>query len=313
LNSNNIKSGLENLELLKRYEQALVMKVTQAEFAKQEGLSFKSLQSKIFRTRLKIKGTPPADFKGFDRPELYDWKLPTEWSFDWDDFMVIGDVQLPTTDYEFAMLPALIAKMYLKKPRKLIIAGDFYNMDAWSKYKNAILVPSWEQEKESARNLLAIYAQVFDEMWMLSGNHERRLLEHLGGQVDVQDVLSASLPGGHVKATVLDRCTVNTSQGKYTVLHGENYSKKSLNNADEWAQKFQTHIISHHEHHAAIGRDRFDRYTIINNGGLFDQKKMGYVQLKTNTCANMSQGFTMIRNGYPELFADFTDWNRWLK
>jgi hypothetical protein len=57
--------------------------------------------------------------------------------------------------------------------------------------------------------------------------------------------------------------------------------------------------------------DRFDRYYIINNGGLFDQSKMAYVQLKTNTCANMSQGFTMIKNGYPYLFGNFTDWEKW--
>jgi 3',5'-cyclic AMP phosphodiesterase CpdA len=226
--------------------------------------------------------------------------------------MVLGDVQLPTTDYNFATLPALIAKKHIKKPRRLIIAGDFYNMDAWSKYKKIIKLPSWEQEKESARNLLTLYAQAFDEMFMISGNHERRLLETLDGEFDINDVLAASLPSGKVKATVMDRCTVHTSQGKYTVLHGDNYAKKALNNADEWAQKFQSHIISHHEHHAAIGMDRFDRYWIINNGGLFDQKKMAYVQLKTNTCANMSQGFTMIKDGYPHFFGKFTNWDKWL-
>ena len=275
-------------------------------------MSYKVLRGRIYRARLKYKGIVAQNFRGFDRPDLYDWKLPQEWVFDWDDFMVIGDVQLPTTDYDFAMLPAMIAKKHLKKPRKLIIAGDFYNMDSWSKYASAIPTPTWEQEKEAARNLLSIYSQTFDEMWMLSGNHERRLLEHLSGQWDVQDVLSASIPGGHVKATVLDRCTVNTSKGKYSVIHGENYSKKSLNNADEYAQKYQSHIISHHEHHAAIGMDRFDRYWIVNNGGLFDTKKMAYVQLKTNTMANMSKGFTMVKGGYPYLFSDFTDWEKWL-
>lgn len=301
-----------NFDLLKRYENAQIAGVTQEEFAEQEGMSYRSLESKVYRARLKIKGIAPASFAGFDRPELYEWKLPTEWAFEWDDFMVIGDVQLPTTDYDFAMLPAIIAKKYLKKPRRLIIAGDFYNADSWSKYPNVIPTPKWDQEKESARNLLTIYAQTFDEMWMLSGNHERRKLEHDKGEDDLQDTLTASLPGGHVKATALDRCTVLTTNGKYTIVHGDNYSKKALNNADEYAQKYQTHIISHHEHHAAIGMDRFDRYYIINNGGLFDVEKMGYVKLKTNTCANMSQGFSMIRNGFPYLFADFTDWSKWL-
>lgn len=300
----------DNIGLLKRYEEAKLLKITDDQFAKQEGLTYTQLRGRIYRTQLKTK--TDSNFKGFDRPELYDWSLPQEWSFDWDDFMVIGDIQLPTTDYDFAMLPALIAKKHLRKPRKLILAGDIYNMDAWSKYPNVIPTPTWEMEKEAARNLLTIYSQTFDEIDMISGNHERRILEHMGGHYDIQDVLAASIPSGKVKATVLDKCRVNTSKGTYTVLHGDNYSKKSLNNADEWAQKFQTHIISNHEHHAAIGMDRFDRYFIINNGGLFDQKKMGYVNLKTNTCANMSRGFTMVKNGHPYLFADWTDWKTWI-
>lgn len=252
------------MNLLQEWEEAKLLKVKKEDFAKQKGMSLPALSSKIYRQSLKYKGN--ANFEGFDRPELYDWQLPQEWEFEWDDFMVVGDIQLPTTDYDFAMLPALIAKKHLRKPRRLILAGDVYNMDAWSKYASIIPTPSWEQERESARNLLTIYAQTFDEMWMISGNHERRILEKLDGQYDINDVLAASIPSGKVKATALDRCRVKTSNGVYTVLHGDNYSKKSLNNADEFAQKFQTHIISHHEHHAAIGMDRFDRYYILNNG-----------------------------------------------
>lgn len=294
------------LSLLERWNEAKLMKMTLEQFAAQEGETYSAIRSKIYRQSLKHKSY------SFDKPELYDWNLPKEWVFEWDDFMVIGDVQLPTTDYDFAMYPAMIAKKHLRKPRRLIIAGDFYNMDAWSKYPSIISTPSWEQEREAARNLLTIYAQTFDEMWMVSGNHERRILEKLDGQYNINDVLAASLPSGKVKATVLDRCTVKTSKGKYTVLHGDNYAKKSLNNADEYAQKFQTHIISHHEHHAALGLDRFDRYFIVNNGGLFDHTKMSYVQTKSNTMAGMSQGFTMVKNGFPYLFGKFTDWDRWL-
>lgn len=284
------------------------MKVTMEQFAKQKGITHSSCRSKIYRQSLKN----PVKNDTFDKPELYDWSLPKEWVFDWDDFMVVGDVQLPTTDYDFAMYPAMIAKKHLRKPRRLIIAGDLYNMDAWSKYPQVIPTPSWKQEKESAQNLLTIWAQTFDEMWMLSGNHERRILEKMEAGFDINEVLAASLAPGKVKATVLDRCTVNTSRGRYTIVHGASYAKKALNNADEYAQKYQSHIISHHEHHAAIGMDRFDRYTIINNGGLFDATKMSYVQEKTSTMAGMSTGFTMVKNGYPHLFGKFTDWNRWL-
>ena len=155
------------MTLLEEWQQAKLMGVSQEEFAQQKGMTFKSLNTKLYRQRLKVKGGVSPDFKGFDRPELYDWSLPQEWTFDWDDFMVVGDVHLPTTDYDFATLPAMIAKKHLKKPRKLIIAGDLYNMDAWSKYPSAIPIPAWVNEKEAARNLLTIYSQVFQEIWMI--------------------------------------------------------------------------------------------------------------------------------------------------
>src|SRR5690554_4400415 len=50
------------------------------------------------------------------------------------DWIVVGDVQLPTTDIDFAMLPALVAERYLTAPRRLLIAGDLLNMDFVSKY-----------------------------------------------------------------------------------------------------------------------------------------------------------------------------------
>lgn len=299
------------MTLLQEWEEAKLLKIKKEDFAKQKGMTLSALASKIYRQGLKYKGSA-ENFSGFDRPELYDWQLPKEWKFEWDDFMVIGDVQLPTTDYDFATLPAMIAKKYLRKSRKLLVVGDFFNMDSWSKYQSVIPLPTWINERDAARNLLTIYSQVFDEIWMLTGNHERRLLEANHGLLDVQDVLTASLPYGKIKATVLDRCTVKTSQGKYTILHGANYSKKALSNADEFAQKYQSHIISHHEHHAAIGMDRWDRYYVVNNGGLFDINKMAYVQLKTTTMASMSNGFTMVKNGYPYLFGKFTDWSKWL-
>ena len=159
--------------------------------------------------------------------------------------------------------------------------------------------------------MLKLWSLTFDEIWMVSGNHDRRLIKKLNGQVEIQDIMNMTVTD-KVKATIRDRCQVQTSQGLYTVLHGSSYRKLSLSAANQYAQKFQSHIISHHEHHAALGMDEYDRYIIINNGGLFDIEKLSYVQLETKTMTSMSQAFTMVRGGYPYLFGKWTDWSRWL-
>ena len=226
--------------------------------------------------------------------------------------MVVGDVQLPTTDYDFAMLPALVAQRWLKPPRKLIIAGDFWNMDAFSSYDKIIQLPSLKDEMNAARNLLAIWANTFDEMYLICGNHERRRLAHMQGEEGIQDIIQTVIPNGKIWASVLDRCEVTTKAGIVNVLHGGAYRKSPLNMADELAQKYQSHIISHHEHHCAFGVDRYDRYYIVNNGGLFDVNKMAYVQLLSTPRSGMSQGFTMVKDDFPYLFSRFSDWQKWI-
>jgi len=314
MNTDNYPSGEA---LLRDWEKARKAGYTHEKHAKEIGMPYALFKTRYYgamanRRKAKLIADNP-DFKGFDREELFSWQLPTEWVFDWDDFMVIGDAQVPTTDYSFALLPAVVAAKHLKHPRRLIIAGDFMNFDALAKYEKILPLPTLKEEYEAARNLLANWYETFDDIYALTGNHERRKMFLLKGEESLEDVLATvKPPNGKIHATVYDRCTVLTSQGKYTILHGGSYRKLTLSTTNYYAQKFQSHIISHHEHHAAIGMDEHDRYFVIANGGLFDVKKMAYVQMETKTMAGMSQGFTMVKNGFPTLFGKWTDWGQWI-
>lgn len=308
-------TDISGQELLDRWWQAHKDGRTERQHAEELGLRFDVYHGRLWRAKLQAekKMSLPPTFEGYDRPSLFDWKLPETFKFTWDDFMVVGDVQLPTTDYDFAMLPALVARRWLKTPRRLIIAGDFWNMDAFSQYGTVIKLPDYKtHEKQAAANLLTIWGEVFDEMYMICGNHERRRLLHMEGEEDIQDIVNTVVPYGRIRASVLDRCEVTTSRGVVNVIHGAAYRKNALTMADELAQKFQSHIISHHEHHCAFGVDRYDRYYIINNGGLFDVNKMTYVNIVTAPCSGMSQGFTMVKDATPYLFNKFSDWTKWL-
>jgi len=295
--------------LLKAWEGLRLQGTTQEQHARELGIPYEIYKARFYRAMANRR------FEKINRPDLFDWSLPVEWVLDWEDFMVVGDVQLPTTDYDFAMLPAYIAAKQLKSPRRLIIAGDLFNFDGFSQYENLIKLPSIEHEFEAARNVIGLWSITFDEIYMVIGNHEERLLKTLQGQVQVQDIMSivnAQLPIGKVKATVRDALRVKTSQGMYLVAHGGSYRKNPLSVANEIAQKEQAHVILHHEHHAAMGMDIYNRYFVVNNGGLFDRDKMAYVMLKTKAMASMSQAFTMVRRGYPYLFGKWTDWAMWL-
>lgn len=304
-----MNKDLQGEVLLKAWEGVRSHGITQEKHAEMLGIPYETYKARYYRAMANRR------FEKANRPELFDWTLPVEWLFAWEDFLVVGDVQLPTTNYDFAVLPAYVAATQLKKPRRLVIAGDLFNFDAFGKYEDMIRMPTFQEEMDAARNLVGLWAQTFDEMYMVLGNHDARLIKALQGKVEVQDVMNlvnAHLPLGKIQVSVRDALGVKTSQGLYRIAHGASYRKLPLSTANELAQKYQAHIILHHEHHAAQGMDIYDRYFIVNNGGLFDKEKMAYVQLLTQAKAGMSNGFTIVKNGYPTLLGKWTNWKNWI-
>ncbi len=305
-----MNKDIQGEALLKLWEGTRATGITQEQHARQLGIPYEIYKARFYRAMANRR------FERANRPDLFDWSLPVEWVLDWDDFIVVGDVQLPTTDYDFAMLPAYVAANKLQRPRRLIIAGDLFNFDGFSKYENLIALPSIEQEFDAARNVIGLWAMTFDEIYMVMGNHEERMLKALQGQVQVQDIMNivnAKLPIGKVKATVRDALRVKTSRGDYYIAHGASYRKLPLSVANELAQKEQANIVLHHQHHLAMGMDIYNRFILIDNGGLFDVEKMAYVQLHSKAMAGMSQGFTLVKGGYPYLFGKhITNWRDWL-
>lgn len=286
------------------YQRLLDSKLPEKTFWKvycSHAMSYDSYHGKIWRAKNKI----------IDMSHLFQHDIgkPLALTGDW---IIIGDVQLPTTDYDFAILPAAIAKRHLKRPRQLLIAGDLVNMDCFSTYANEIGLPGFRQEIQAAKAIVGEWLKFFDRIVYTAGNHERRLSKQANGALLMEDLIS--IIGSRMETSNFDRVTIDTEQGVYTVPHGSDYSINQLTVADQLAQKYRTHIISWHEHHLAKGFDRYGHNIIVNGGGLFNEWYMSYVQLNTSKKARMKNGFVMLRDGYPYIFGKepFTNWNDWL-
>jgi predicted phosphodiesterase len=244
---------------------------------------------------------------------LYGHDLGKPWRLD-GDFVIVGDVHVSTTNWKFAQRPLQIAMKYLEKPRRLIIAGDIINGDAFSSYENVIPLPSFGIELKAARNFIERYLEVFDEIYLFLGNHDRRVQKGTNNAIEPEDLLRLISHDTRVKISHWGHCIIKTLKGEWRALHGSEYSVNQLVVADQLAQKYGQHIIGHHQHHLAIGWSRYKQYVIVDNGGLFDQDSMAYVQLDDNKRPRMANGFTLLKNGTPYLFGTepFTDYNYWL-
>lgn len=229
------------------------------------------------------------------------------------DFMIVGDVHVPSTDYRLAQMVSAIGKKHLNHPR-LIIGGDFFNMEAFSSYPALVASYSWREERKAGEVLMHEWLETFEEIYIIMGNHDRRIQKWSQGALEETDIFGMVVQNPKVNVSNLGYLTVNTPGTPWRVTHAKNYSVNQLTVADQLAQKYQMNIIQFHEHHLGIGYDRFGRYIVINGGGLFDAAQLVYATIDDSKSPGMKPGFVMLREGCPYLFGNppFTDWGRWI-
>jgi len=150
----------------------------------------------------------------------------------------------------------------------------------------------------------------------LWGNHERRVGKRTRAALQPRHLWALLSHDKRVAVSVWGHCIIENPHGNdWRITHGSEYSVNQLTVADMLAQKYQQNIISHHEHHLAMGWDRYKRYVLVNNGGLFEQSDMPYVVLDDNKRPRMQNGFTVLSWGYPTVYGPepFTNWARVLQ
>lgn len=229
------------------------------------------------------------------------------------DYMVVGDVHVPATDWFLAEMVARVAEKL--GINRLIIAGDLFNQDVYSSYKAIVPPPTWEQERDAAKILLKDWLITFDEIIITMGNHDRRLQLWTDGHLNESDIIGMITTSDKVKVNNYGFSTLTSGGVKWRITHPRDYSKNQLVVANALAQKFQSNIVSFHEHHQGIGWDDFGRYLIVNGGILADPAKFAYAVLDDNKKAAMIPGFVSIKNGSPRIYgrAPLTDWSEYVK
>lgn len=272
-----------------------------------EAMTYNAFWGRIYRAR---QGRKKSAVKS--APELFDVKYEAPLELE-GDFVVIGDIHAPCTDYDFAQLPSVIGRAM--EIERLIIAGDLMNAEWASTYGRTMSQPTWNHEIKAARQLFREWLEWFSCIYVLTGNHERRIARISGGEFDLRHIVSSLTGDDRVTVSLRDRCFVQSGDERWMIAHGGNYSVNQLTVGDGVASKYGCHVITHHQHHLALGWDRYKRWVVVDNGALVDENKLAYVIEKTTKTPRMAKGFTVLKAGTPYLFgeAPFTNWENWLK
>lgn len=229
------------------------------------------------------------------------------------DALIIGDVHAPCTDWELAWRVGEIAERYLDAPRTLIVAGDIFNLDWMSTYPALVPLHRWKHEKAAAKALFELWLTLFDRIVVFAGNHDRRAAKHTEGMIGMGDLMALVTSDARVQVSEHGHCILKSGKREFRVSHGANYSINTGVVGSELANKFSTNMVLCHQHHASISLDRFKRHIVVDNPALVDQKKLAYVTLDDKKNPNMARGFTLIRDGEPQIFVEgITVWSHWL-
>lgn len=248
-----------------------------------------------------------------DSDDVFGHDLGKPWELE-GDWVICGDVHVNTVNTEFMQRMLQVATMYLPKPRKFLLAGDFFNADAFSGYENIYPLPSFGKELQGARVFKDMILGVFDEMRIFPGNHDYRVTKKTSNAIQFEDLIRMVSHDPRIQVSHWGHAVIKTLRGEYRVTHGSEYSVNQLVVAEQLALKHGQNVISWHEHHTAIGLDRFKKHIIVNGGGLFDAGSLAYTQLEDNKKPKMANGFVMLKNGYPYVFNDYwTDWEFWVE
>ena len=234
-----------------------------------------------------------------------------------DNWMVTCDWHVPQTDWSLVQHMVAVAKKH--SIRRMVIAGDFFDQNQFSQFANVLPPTPWAVERDAAHLIMDYLLGWFDEIDIVMGNHDRRLIRWADAALDIKDLWGEFITSPRVHISQYGWCTIQTSRTRdnglpliWRATHPKNYGKQRGVVSSQLADLEDCSIISGHEHHTAQGASLSGRHWWMALGGLYDVNKIAYAKLTDSLSTRMSPSFGMLLGGYPYVFAEgLTEWERW--
>lgn len=254
-------------------------------------ISMQALTSKAFH--MGLKKAPPQIII----PDFLDYETIS------GTVTISGDYHIPLHDIKLVEKMVYVSQKMGSK--KLIIAGDLYNFDAFSTFVNE---PIYEvgEELDYGEKLLDYLVEWFDFILILMGNHEERLYKRkLEKHIDWERLTRMlHQHENKIKFSKYGYCVLNDT---WRITHPKNYSQIKTRVANKLALHKRQHILNFHGHALSVASDDSGHQVIADGGGLFDEKKIEYRMIKDSTYPAWATGFWVITkdnelHGFNDLF-----------
>lgn len=215
-------------------------------------------------------------------------------------YLITSDWHIPHHDRE--ALALLLDTSRKKHIDKLIIAGDFLNLDILSNYVKAESPITIDQELGEARKVVCALLKRFSEICIIPGNHEKRLIRRLNTPLSFASFFAMICGDKRIKVAEKDHLLLTVSRRTFRICHPKNYSRTKLSVTARLADIYHQNIVAGHSHSLGITFSSSGRYLCIDTGGMFDESRIGYIQA-TTTHPAWNQGFVALYQDKIELYS----------
>lgn len=226
-----------------------------------------------------------------------------------DDYMVSCDYHSPYISEAWINRFLFISNHF--KIKKNIIIGDLFDFD----FARARFFVGGERslDKEAMQTDPVIKAlDYFDENILVTGNHERRIGTLTADLIQARHLFGfygAEIWKKKFKYSIYDKLYIGK---EWMLVHPKSYRINQTSVARALAEKYHRNVINTHGHFVGWAYDKSGQFECYDLGGMFDRKKIAYINLHTTTHPMWNNGFGMLKNGKFWHFTDASDWDYWL-
>jgi hypothetical protein len=211
-----------------------------------------------------------------------------------DNVALTGDWHIPFVNYD--LFNMLLEACEYHETRDIIVGGDFFDCDNYSKFPRLTTTATFEQELEEVAKVLKILKNNFDRIWFCRGNHEKRWRDLNGGKTTVRHIFALTEVYEGYEVTEDDHIHLIHNNDPWLVCHPKNYRQITLSVVRDLCATHHCNVVGYHGHQFAQGWDRSGKYRIADGGGMFHRESLDY--LRETSCHPMTRnGFYILKDG----------------
>lgn len=241
-------------------------------------------------------------------------------TLDYTTWAYCSDLHVPLHSRLFVERLAKVMRYH--RVRNLVIGGDLADYDMLSRFPKAQRVAEWKKASRIIGDMILYLAEYVDELVVVPGNHDRRIQNKLDQPYSMEDILGQALG-----LRQRPRCSILTTEHDYIYIgrshedplkagwvggHPRFFSSTPAKGMADVADRVSRNTIGSHNHLVGLMKSRRG-YTAIDPGCMCSAELTPYHVTSDGLSryGNWQQGYVLILDGYPQLFADgLTDWRR---